>query len=474
MKKKQFLFILILSLITSISIFYCFKRRMYIVIDVIAQKININNEYVLPRAKGYYCQNIFSKSCMDISENIKLDSNLDTKNIGKYQVTYTLNFKGKAVSKKVTIEVADIENPVIKLDNYDKLTLCPNYNLDKINDYNITDNYDINIENKLIKYIKNSKIYYSVTDDYGNTTTVNRDVELIDTKAPQITLNGSDNVYIYKGTEYKELGYSAYDECDGDITNKVKVEGNVDYQTIGDYTITYTAIDSSKNKYTKTRTIHVYDYSIGNSAYKNGKIVYLTFDDGPNSYTKNILNVLNKYNVKATFFITNQFYGYQSLIHDMYEYGHSVGIHTYSHQYRNIYSSEEAYFNDLNKMNEIIFKQTGSYSQLLRFPGGSSNTISSSNKGIMSKLSKLVTDEGYTYFDWNIDSGDTSTINAEVIANNVINGIKKYNTSIVLMHDTKYVNKEALEKILYYGLTNGYTFLPLTTDSPTMHHNINN
>ena len=180
----------------------------------------------------------------------------------------------------------------------------------------------------------------------------------------------------------------------------------------------------------KKRVVHVYDNSIGTNIEKNGKIVYLTFDDGPNAYTQNILNILNRYNVKATFFVTNQFPNNQNLIKEMYDNGHSIGIHTYSHQYKIVYNSDEAYLNDLNNMDEVIYKQTGYHTKLIRFPGGSSNTISS--------------------------------------------GIKRFNNSVILMHDIKYANKDALEKILYYGLSNGYTFLPLTEDSYTAHHGINN
>ena len=158
----------------------------------------------------------------------------------------------------------------------------------------------------------------------------------------------------------------------------------------------------------------------------------------------------------------------------MYNSGHNIAIHTYSHSYKNIYSSEEAYFDDLNKIDNIIYNQTGIHTKLVRFPGGGSNTISRFNPGIMTRLSKLLKEKGYVYFDWNVDSMDTSTINSDKIANNVINGMKNNKYSVVLMHDIKYANKEALDKILYYGLTNGYTFLPLDEGSPTAHHGINN
>ena len=127
----------------------------------------------------------------------------------------------------------------------------------------------------------------------------------------------------------------------------------------------------------------------------NSKIIYLTFDDGPGMYTKRILDVLEEYNVKATFFVTNQFPKYEYLIKNEYEMGHVIGVHTYSHNYKKIYSSFENYIDDVNKMNEIIKKYTGNFSNILRFPGGSSNTISRKyKKGIMTELTREVSNLG--------------------------------------------------------------------------------
>ena len=200
----------------------------------------------------------------------------------------------------------------------------------------------------------------------------------------------------------------------------------------------------------------------------------MTFDDGPGSYTEEILNILNKYNVKATFFVTNQFSKYQYLMKKEYETGHTVAVHTYSHNYKTIYSSLENYMNDFNNINQIIYEQTGSYSKIFRFPGGSSNTISRFNKGIVTEIANKTKELGYYYFDWNVDSMDTSTTDPNKIFENVINGMTLNEYSVVLMHDIKKANIESVEKIVSYGLDNGYTFLPLEETSPTVHHSINN
>ena len=184
-----------------------------------------------------------------------------------------------------------------------------------------------------------------------------------------------------------------------------------------------------------------------------------------------LLNILKEYNVKATFFVTGN--GNREYIKKAYNEGHSIGIHTYSHVYKNVYASEEAYFNDLEKVQKIIKEQTGEESRLVRFPGGSSNTVSRFNKGIMTRLSKELERRGYKYFDWNVSSSDTVKSNSDDIANTVIRRLKKGN-NVVLQHDTKYYSVKAVRKIIEYGLANGYTFAKLDVTSPTVHHGINN
>lgn len=207
----------------------------------------------------------------------------------------------------------------------------------------------------------------------------------------------------------------------------------------------------------------------------NGKIVYLTFDDGPSIYTDEILNILDKYNVKATFFVVcnNKLEEYSKKI---IEKGHTIGLHSCTHKYNKIYSSSDAYFNDLNLLSEIIEKSTGYKSKYVRFPGGSSNTVSKFNRGIMTILSKKLTDEGYRYYDWTIDSNDAGGANSEQIYSNVIGALENNDrtTHIILMHDTKLETKNALEMIIKDALKLGYTFSNINDYTKEVHHYINN
>ena len=203
--------------------------------------------------------------------------------------------------------------------------------------------------------------------------------------------------------------------------------------------------------------------------------MYLTFDDGPGPYTKKLLDILDKYGVKATFFVAGQKPAYHYMIGETYRRGHTIALHTYSHQY-SIYSSEDTYYADLKKIEDVCVEQTGVKPTIVRFPGGTSNTISRNYcKGIMTALTKSLSYHGYLYCDWNVSSGDAGGAKTkEEVANNVINGIKRNNVSIVLQHDISSFSVDAVETIITWGLANGYTFLPMDENAPMVHHPANN
>ena len=319
-----------------------------------------------------------------------------------------------------------------------------------------------------------------VTAQYGKkTATQTIKVEVRDKKAPEIALNGDAEMTVEAGSEFSDPGYTATDNCDGDITDSVKVSGDkVDKDKAGKYTVTYEVSDSSGNKATATRVVSVYDpAATADTVNPGNKIIYLTFDDGPGKYTQGLLDVLDKYNVKATFFVTNTHPDYQNMIAEEAKRGHTVAIHSASHKYNQIYTSEQAFFDDLEQMNSIIKAQTGNDASIIRFPGGSSNTVSKDYcPGIMTQLVNDVTARGLLYCDWNVSSGDADPkpISTEQVVQNVISGVQSHNVSVVLQHDIKEFSVNAVEQIIQWGQANGYTFLPLTTSSPMSHHRINN
>lgn len=206
------------------------------------------------------------------------------------------------------------------------------------------------------------------------------------------------------------------------------------------------------------------------------KVCYLTFDDGPSNNTLRILDILKQANAKATFFVLGN--GKLEYVKKEIEQGHTVALHSDTHNW-NIYASETAYFNDLDAVNAKVKKFTGTDTSIIRFPGGSSNTKSKKYcKGIMTRLTKKVTEKGYTYVDWNVDSGDASANGVPVnkLVNNVISQSRGKDSICVLMHDTgaKNTTVDALPQIICYLRSQGYRFEALTKESKVFHHGVNN
>lgn len=210
----------------------------------------------------------------------------------------------------------------------------------------------------------------------------------------------------------------------------------------------------------------------------SNKTIYLTFDDGPSYLTNEILDVLRKEKVAATFFVVGTNVDkYKDVVKRAYEDGHTIAMHTNTHKYNEIYSSLDSYFNDLQAVKNKIYNLTGNTPRIVRFPGGSSNMISKKySKGIMTDIVNKINSKSYYYFDWNIDSGDASgKLNKDEIYNNVVMHLN-YDTNVVLMHDagTKASTVQALPQIIKYGKEHGYTFARITKDTRLIHHKINN
>ncbi len=318
---------------------------------------------------------------------------------------------------------------------------------------------------------------YRVTDAAGNEAVIERNITVSDMLPPVLTMNGDENMYIRLGETFVDPGCTAIDDVEGDVTSRLVIEGSVDTTKEGLYNLTYRVADATGNSASVSRSVYVYEKQMEADEINPGnKVVYLTFDDGPGPYTERLLDILDRYGVKATFFVTNQNSNYRYMIGEAHRRGHTIALHTYSHKYEDIYSSEAAYYADLQKIHDIVVSQTGVEPKIVRFPGGTSNAISKQHcVGIMTKLSQGLAYRGYLYCDWNVSSGDAGGANtAAQVANNVINGMKSNNVSVVLQHDIKSFSVDAVEQIVAWGLANGYTFLPMTENTPMVHHRVNN
>lgn len=214
---------------------------------------------------------------------------------------------------------------------------------------------------------------------------------------------------------------------------------------------------------------------------KHGGTIYLTFDDGPSAeITPYILDILGAKGVNATFFIVGYKPGTvkEELVQRIVDEGHSLGLHGESHDYSKIYTSIENLEANFLTLQSKILESTGIRPTIIRFPGGSSNTVSKNYcTGIMTKASTYLTEQGFVYFDWNVDSRDAGVAKtADEVYENVISGLKPGRRNIVLMHDSasKMHTLEALESIIDYGLENGYEFKVITAETKPMTHPIAN
>ena len=208
------------------------------------------------------------------------------------------------------------------------------------------------------------------------------------------------------------------------------------------------------------------------------KVVYLTFDDGPSAHTQEVLDILDTYSIKATFFVTGINPDYLDMIGECYRRGHTIGMHTYTHDYAQVYASVDAYWEDLGKISDVVREQIGYVPCFVRFPGGSSNTVSANyTTGIMSELSQELPANGYQYYDWTASCGDGAEHTAdELVECTKADTAYDYTTIVFLMHDgaEKATTVEALPRIIEYFQEEGYSFAPLDRHTPPAHHGIGN
>ncbi|MCP1111384.1 peptidoglycan/xylan/chitin deacetylase (PgdA/CDA1 family) [Lachnospiraceae bacterium PM6-15] len=214
---------------------------------------------------------------------------------------------------------------------------------------------------------------------------------------------------------------------------------------------------------------------VGSPGESGEKVVYLTIDDGPSALTSQVLDILDRYQAKATFFVTGAMPDYYHLIGEAYRRGHTIGLHTMTHDYAKVYASVGAYFADLEQIGSVVSGQIGYVPCFIRFPGGSSNQISANySKGIMSTLVGAVQEKGYQYYDWNCSVGDGSVVNADQV---VANGTSKSNQNIVLLcHDsqTKQATVDGLPRVIEHYQSQGYVFKALDRNSYAPHHGVGN
>lgn len=461
--------------------------------------LEYGQDYIEPGAKS-----IFAGEAADVDVPVLVQGQVDVHHLGTYLLKYSAQMEGLISTDYRRIYVVDTQKPVIILNGEPDAYILPGQTYTE-EGFRATDNYDGDITNKVVRKEANGIITYTVADSSGNTFTTQRTINYLNPGLPDIQLVGSEIYLLAQGDTFADPGATATDKHDGDVSSSIMVEGVLDTATPGLYTLRYTAVNSYGYSSSTQRTVYVLPMEHllketetpstpstptepsdptypenciipqGGMAYApTGKVIYLTYDDGPSQHTETLLDVLAKYQVKVSFFVVQS--SKIDLIARAAQEGHTVAIHTYTHNYSKIYASDAAFLADLQKMQEVIKQQTGQTTMLSRFPGGGSNTVSKwYSRGIMTRLTKTLTDMGFTYFDWNVDSDDAGSARTpEKVFENITNGVQWFDNSVVLQHDNKDYSVAAVEKLIVWGLVNGYRFQPLTADSPTCHHPVLN
>ena len=399
---------------------------------------------------------------------VSVEGNVDTTKAGDYTLTYHFN----DYEKKAVVKVRDTKPPKLTVRSYTtdlQEEIRPEQFVESVED---ASEVSIKFENpQAWDQPDTYEVEIAAVDASGNETVEKASLTRVkDETGPKIS--GAGDVEILQGKTFDfQDGVNCSDDMDPAPVLEVNTD-QVNLNTPGTYKAVYTAKDRSGNVTTVERKI-----TVDRNEEYDQKIVYLTFDDGPSENTGKILDILDRYGIKATFFVTGNNQKYDYMITRAHDEGHSIGLHTYTHDYADVYASEDAYFKDLQKISDLVENLTGEKSHIIRFPGGSSNTKSAKFvPGLMTSLVQKVQEKGYQYFDWNCDSTDASGNNVAVeklVANATSSSKQHIN---ILMHDTdaKDTTVEALPQIIEHYRDKGYTFKAITKDSFAPHHKVNN
>lgn len=288
--------------------------------------------------------------------------------------------------------------------------------------------------------------------------------------APYIELPGGMQIECLCGRPFTDPGFRAYDADGADLSSCVAISGEVVCWKVGHYALNYELIVDGQPLAEAVRTVCVVPNTLPETI-RPEKVTYLTFDDGPCKDTPELLDVLAKYGAKATFFIIgNHAEEDLEILPRIVEEGHALGIHAYWHEYGHLYSNQENFFEDFMAVQELIYRYTGAYATLYRFPG--SSRTASYLKGDLDNgyetLSQMLHDMGVRFYDWSVQIEDSQT-GVEGTFLNFKSGVPAADIPIVLQHDTRAYSVHTVERMLQWGLEKGYFFCALDTTVPEIH-----
>lgn len=457
-KNTKRLFVFLSCLLMLLMIFVMSQSHQRLLIQ---NSVEIGlNEVFEPRS---YIQPRFDH------QNLMINSKVDSSKYGQYLVEY----KYKNQKEKLEVNVVD--------------KIAPEFNVytqtivkgQKINKTKLVGEVIDDSKTKVIldqKYKFNKPGEYEigvcVKDSYRNQTCQKTKVivQPKDKEAPVIS--GLTPLVITQGQEANyDTGVSISDNIDQNPTYSIDF-ADFDNKTVGVYQIKYNAVDFQGNKSTYSREVTVKEIE------ESTKILYLTFDDGPSINTPKVLEVLSRYQVKASFFVTGASPDYYHYIKEANLQGHTIGMHTYCHNYEYLYGSIEQYQEDIEKISQVVKSQIGYIPKYIRFPGGTSNTISKQyQQGIMKQIVDFANQNDFIYIDWNAANGDGESYQTvPLLIEKAKNSGKGKTKIMMLMHDGGGSAKtvEALPAIIEHYQNLGYEFRAIDQTTPEFHHGLAN
>ena len=288
------------------------------------QLAEVGESYPDPGAEAYLTGNLFGKMTGPVE--LHVENCVDTERVGDYTVKYSAAAFGRSAESYRSVHVRDTTPPVITLKHQKdyQASWLVGY---KEEGYSAYDNYDGDLTDKVVRTEADGVIYYSVADSSGNECAAERVIEY-GISEPMIRLEGGEEIEVGASFSFTDPGYEATDESGNDLTSYVQVTGEVIPYKVGTYKLNYYIMNEQGETATAQRTVKVVPQPAAETVVPQEKTIYLTFDDGPGPYTSKLLDVLSRYGVKATFFVTNLDPDYQDMIGRADREGHAIGVHS--------------------------------------------------------------------------------------------------------------------------------------------------
>ena len=288
---------------------------------------------------------------------------------------------------------------------------------------------------------------------------------------PRIKLREGAELEWFCGVPFTDPGFEAFGPEGEDRSPDVTVEGAVTAWRVGDYTLCYRLVEDGETLAEAERHVRVVPQTLPETVEPPKGTICLTFDDGPGEYTAQLLDILAKYDIKATFFIVARHLHHRDLLTRIADEGHTIGIHCFNHDdYGMLYLNEKRYFEDFMSAQEVVYEYTGRYAHVARFPGGgpTASYLAGLLPGGYDELYGRLRDMGVREYDWNVQP-ESATKTTEGTLVSFTHPRRPYEYAVVLQHDTRSFSIAAVERMIVWALDEGYTFASLDETFPEIH-----